>query len=368
MGQRNEKAEKFIKGYIDRFTSAKKEKWNYEDACVLIGVIKMYQVTGEKYYKEFVLDYLKKYINEDGTINFYRPENYHLDNISAGNVLYFAYDVTGEEKYRKAIEELMEQLRHQPRIDSGNFWHKDIYPNQVWLDGLYMAQVFYMDYETRFGGKEHYNDIISQFKNVRQYMYNEEKGLYYHAYDATKSEFWADRQTGVSPNFWLRAIGWYMLGLIDAMSAISQPIYEYYRDLGDLFKEALKGILQYQDKETGLFYQVVDRSDVKGNYLETSGSAMIAYAMLKACEMKVILPEKYEQNAMHILSSLIDTRIEEIDGVLKLGGICSVAGLGAKNNRDGSVEYYLSEPIVYDDHKGVGPFIMAYAESLKLDK
>ncbi|SEV86343.1 glycoside hydrolase family 88/105 protein [[Clostridium] fimetarium] len=368
MNNTNEKVEKFIKEYIDNFKSAKDNKWNYEDGCVLKSAIMMYEVTAEEYYKKFILDYLKKYINEDGSINFYNNMDYNIDNVSTGTVLFFAYEETGDEKYRTAIENIMDQLRKQPRTEAGNFWHKMIYPNQVWLDGLYMGQVFYMQYETKFGGKEHYNDIISQFKNVRKYIFNEEKGLYYHAYDSLKEQPWANKETGVSPNHWLRAIGWYLLAIIDTMSVMEQPIYEYYRELQSLFKEAIAGVLQYQDKETGLFYQIVDKADAEGNYLETSGSVKIAYAILKACRMKVLLSEKYEDNAFHILNSLIDTRLEEVDKKLQLGGICGVAGLGGKEKRDGTLKYYFNEPVIYDDHKGVGPFIMAYSESLRIKK
>lgn len=364
MSERNYKMEKFIKEYFDRFTSAKINEWNYVDGCALKGAMMMYEVKSEDYFKNFVLDYLKKYINEDGSINFYKQEDYNLDNINTGNTLFFAYNITGQGKYRKAIEILMEQLRKQPRTSTGNFWHKKIYPNQVWLDGLYMGQVFYMKYETQYGKKEHYNDIVNQFKNVRKNIYNNEKGLYYHAWDMAKQQTWADKETGLSPNFWLRAMGWYLMALIDTMEAMEQSVYEYYRDLGDLFKEALKGILKYQDKESGLFYQVIDKGDIEGNYLETSGSAMIAYSMLKACRMKVILADKYEEKAKNILNSIIDYKIENVDGCLKLGGICRGAGLSEE--RDGSITYYLSEPVVYDDHKGVGPLIMAYAESLMI--
>ena len=363
---KNQKVEKFIDGYLKNFKSAKVDKWNYEDGCVLKGAQMMYQVTGEEKYKTFILEYLKKYINEDGTINYYNAEDYNIDNVSTGTVLFFAYDETGEEKYRNAIENIMDQLRKQPRTQEGNFWHKNIYPNQVWLDGLYMGQVFYMMYESRFGGKEHYSDIIKQFKLVRRNMFNDEKQLYYHAYDESRQMYWADKTTGLSQNFWLRSMGWYLLALIECLDAIDQSVYEYYDDLKSLFKEALKGVLKYQDEKTHLFYQVIDRADVKENYLETSGSAMIAYAMLKACRMKAVLAEKYEDNAISIFEALADNKLEEVDGELKLGGICSVAGLGGKEKRDGSLKYYFSEPIVYDDHKGVGPFIMAYSEINRL--
>lgn len=361
----NQRVEQFIDGYMDRFVSAKVDKWNYEDGCVLKGLQMMYQVTGQEKYKTFILDYLKKYVNDDGSLNFYHEEDYNIDNISTGTVLFFAYDETGEEKYRKAIEVLRQQLVSQPRNNEGNFWHKKIYPNQVWLDGLYMGQMFYMMYETRFGGKEHYNDIITQFRNVRKNMYDDKRGLYLHAYDESREMYWADKKTGLSQNTWLRSMGWYLLALIECLDNIDQCVYEYYAELKDLFKEAVKGLLKYQDKETGLFYQVIDRGDVKENYLETSGSAMIAYAMLKACRMKVILAEKYEDNAKRIFQSIVDMQLKEVDGVLRLGGICGVAGLGGKQKRDGSLQYYFSEPVVYDDHKGVGPFIMAYSEILR---
>ena len=223
-----------------------------------------------------------------------------------------------------------------------------------------------MMYESRFGGKEHYSDIIKQFKLVRRNMFNDEKQLYYHAYDESRQMYWADKTTGLSQNFWLRSMGWYLLALIECLDAIDQSVYEYYDDLKSLFKEALKGVLKYQDEKTHLFYQVIDRADVKENYLETSGSAMIAYAMLKACRMKAVLAEKYEDNAISIFEALADNKLEEVDGELKLGGICSVAGLGGKEKRDGSLKYYFSEPVVYDDHKGVGPFIMAYSEINRL--
>lgn len=358
------KTEKFIADYLARFTPAKKECWNYIDGCLMNAVIMLYEHTGKEIYKQFVIDYYERYIEEDGNIKYYDLEEYNIDSINSGNGLFFVYAATGQEKFRKAIELLMRQLKGHPRTATGNFWHKKIYPEQVWLDGLYMGQVFYMRYETILGKKEHYHDIVSQFGNVGKYLYNEEKGLHYHACDMAKVQPWANKETGLSANFWLRACGWHLMALIDTMEVMESRVYECYRELGDLFKEALRGILQYRDEETGLFYQVVDRKDVEGNYLETSGSAMIAYAILKACRMKVILPEKYLPIGMEMLNSLTDIRVQEIEGVLKIGGICRGAGLSA--DRDGTVAYYLSEPIVYDDHKGAAPYIMAYVESLRL--
>lgn len=363
----NDKAEKFIKNYIDNFKSAKNDIWNYEDGCILNGAIMMYEATKEEKYKDFVIGYFDKYINEDGTINFYDTEEFNIANAGPGVALFFAFEMTGNEKYKKAIEVIMDQLRKQPRTELGNIWHKKIYPEQIWLDGMYMCHVFYMMYETKFGGKEHYNDIISQFKNVRKLMRNDETGLYYQAFDASKKAVWADAVTGTSPEFWLRGMGWYLMALIDTMSSIDQAIYEYYRDLQDLFKEAVVAVMKYQDKETGMFYQVIDKAGEQGNYIETSGSAMIAYAILKACRMKVLLAEKYEENALRILDGIAEFKIEDTEGRYELAGICSASGIGGKENKTGSLKDYFEGPVVSDDHKGAGPLIMAYAEALKIN-
>ena len=356
------KAEAYIKYYLKHFKN-NKDNWNYEDGCVLLGSVQMYQATGDHLYKQFVLDYLNNFILEDGTIKNYVKEKYNIDSINTGKILFYALDWTGENKYKKAIEVLMEQVKEQPRTSCGNFWHKQIYPNQIWLDGLYMAQPFYMMYETKFNKKENYFDIVNQFKNVRKYLFNEEKELYYHGYDESKKVFWADKKTGKSPNFWLRSIGWYLMALIDVMSEMDEAIFDQYVILEDLFREGIRGILKYQDKDSNLFYQVVDHKEVKENYLETSGSAMIGYAILKGCSMGTLLKEKYQEIGCKIVDSLTKERLIEENGVPMLSGNCAVAGLGPEGDtrRDGSIGYYLSEPVVCNDHKGVGCYMMAYA-------
>ncbi len=364
-----EKADRFIDGYLKEYKQYK-EYWNYEDGCVLLGAKYLYEVTKDRKYFTFIENYLKNFVMDDGTIAHYELEKFNIDSINSGKILFFMYDMTGEEKYRKAIEFLMDRLRAHPRCSTGNFFHKEIYPNQIWLDGLYMAQPFYMEYETRYDNKAKYGDIVSQFENVQKYLYNPEKGLCYHAYDEAKEQFWADKETGCSPNFWLRSMGWYLMALVDVCDKMSKEIYEQYRELADIYKLMLKGILQYQDPGTGLFYQVIDRADADGNYLETSGSAMVGYSILKACELGIVLEEKYQPIGIRIVESLIDNKLREEGGKLELTGICSVAGLGPADNprRDGSVAYYLSEPVVSDDSKGVGPFMMAYAQYLAAKK
>lgn len=343
-----------------------KTYWNYEDGCVLMGCQQLYQVTGDKYYLEFILEYIDPLIDEDGIITNFEFGKHNIDGFNAGKILYLAYEETGITKYRKAIDFLIRNLMEQPRTNEGNFFHKAIYPNQVWLDGLYMAQPFYMEYETKYNKKENYNDILNQFRNVRKYMYDPDKQLYYHGYDEAKIQPWANKETGLSPNFWLRSMGWYLMALIDVIDNMSEEIYEQYREYCDLFKEAIDGILQYKDKNTNLFYQVIDHADTEGNYTETSGSAMVAYAVMKASRLGVISCEKYADKGIAIFDGIVKEKLDEDKN--ELTDICWVAGLGPGEQRDGSVEYYLSEKRVSNDSKGVGPFMMAYAQKLMLQK
>lgn len=370
----NEINEKKINAFVEEFYSnhehVRFNKWNYEDGCILMAAIQLYEATGKNLYRDFIVSYIDKYVEEDGTIKHFKLEDYNLDNIAPGRAIIFAYEQTGNEKFYKAVEILVRQLCEQPRTASGNFWHKKIYPNQVWLDGLYMAQPFYVAWETKYGKKEHYQDIVKQFINVRKHMFDEESQLHYHGWDESEEVFWAQKPGGCSKNFWLRATAWYQMAIIDTMEEMSKAIYENYRALGDLFKESLKGLLQYQDKESNLFYQLIALPEQEGNYLETSGSAMIAAAIFKGCRMKVILPEKYEKVAENILNSLIERKLVIKDGTYILNDINAVSGLGPKDNlrRDGSVSYYLSEPIVSNDNKGIAAFFMAYAQYLKLNQ
>ncbi|NLK73765.1 MAG: glycosyl hydrolase family 88 [Clostridiales bacterium] len=361
-----DKIEQLIHEYYSTFDHVRFHKWNYEDGCILLAAIELYRATGNDLFRNFVIEYLSKHVEEDGTITHYSKEEYNLDHIAPGRALIFAYEESGDERYRKAAETLMGQLSNHPRIEAGNYWHKKIYPNQVWLDGLFMAQPFYMAWETKYAKKEGYPDIASQFRNVRRFMFDEEKKLYYHGYDESRSIFWADKDTGLSANFWLRAIGWFLMSIIETMGEMSNQIYEYYDELQQIYKEAIKGVLMYQNPEEKLFYQVVDRPDVEGNYLESSGSAMIAASILKACRMKVLLDEKYWNIGEEILNSVIERKLVMKDGKVVLKDCCEVAGLGPYDNlrRDGSISYYLSEPVIENDNKALAALFMAYAQYL----
>ncbi|MDR1754303.1 MAG: glycoside hydrolase family 88 protein [Eubacterium sp.] len=358
-----DRVEEYIENYFKKYQNYK-SYWNYEDGCVLIGAVQLYDITGDKKYIEYVVSYLEKVVPENGVITNYQIGKHNIDGFNCGKVLYRAYDYTNDKKFINAIEFLMEDLKKQPRTKNGNFWHKAIYPNQVWLDGLYMAQPFYTNYETRYNKSENYSDIVKQFQNIRKFMRDTKTGLYYHAYDESKTMFWADKKTGLSPNFWLRSIGWFIMALADSINAMSEQIYEHYRALVDIFRELADDVIKFQDAQTKLFYQVVDHPEAKDNYTETSGSLMIAYSLMKGVNLGVLSREKFLDKGIEIFDNVVSQKLK--DG--KLTDICAVAGLGPDDKpwRNGTVEYYISEAKTDDDAKGVGPLIMAYSQRLAL--
>ena len=371
-----------------------KGKWNYIDGVMLTSLLNMYDVTGNHKYKDFVIDYVNYYINKDGKfMNLYDNsttgyKDSELDTICESRILYKLYDLTNDERYLKAINTTYKHIKSHPRNKEGNFYHKTSYPNQVWLDGLYMAMPFYSQYamhnldtKTKVNNEEILllDDILLQYKNVRSNMFDEDKKLYYHGYDATKEIFWADKETGCSSSFWLRAMGWYMVSLIDVIEIIAEGELKSY--LSSLLVESVEGIMLYQD-ESKMFYQVIDKGDqginVPGkyyadetsryveNYLETSGSSMIAYTLLKGSRLNV-LDKKYHQEGKDIFIAIKDKYFEVNGNDYTLNSICITAGLGPEGNekRDGSFAYYLSERRSSNDAKGVGPFIMAYSELIR---
>ncbi|MBR4496505.1 MAG: glycoside hydrolase family 88 protein [Acholeplasmatales bacterium] len=354
---------------IESIKHGKKPGWNYIDGCMTASLIELWKTRKDKKYFDFVKKFVDYYVNEDGTILGYDKEKYSTDDMSESRILFDLYKETKEEKYSKAIELTYSQILTHPRTKEGNFWHKKIYPNQIWLDGLYMAQVFYTRYQTE-RNKKNYTDIVNQFNNVYNIMRDKETGLYYHGYDSEKTMFWADKKTGLSKNFWLRSIGWYTVALVDVLSYLDEQMYDEYATIKKILKDTVDAILKYQDAESKMFWQVPNFPNREGNYLETSGSAMIAYACLKGARLKA-LPERYSKIGLDIFNGICNKYLTvREDGDLNLGGICLVAGLGPDNNRrrDGSYEYYISEPVVENDAKGVGPLIMAYTEVLKIQK
>ncbi len=348
---------------IENIKHGKEAGWNYIDGCMMTSLYTIYQQTGNRKYLDFIDKFVDYYIFEDGSIRGYKLDAYNVDNLNEGRVLFDLYRETGKKKYKKAIELLASQVQGQPRTVTGNFWHKKIYPDQVWLDGLYMAQVFYTRYEAEFNGGKNFDDIASQFQSVYDNMYDKEKKLYYHGWDCSKTAFWCNEK-GLSKSFWLRSVGWYTVGLIDTISYISGSAKD---KLVKIFRATAEGLEQYIDKDKKMFWQVVDQGARDGNYLETSGSAMIAYAMLKGARLGV-LDKRFALAGKEVFDGICREYLTEMDGKLNLGGICLMAGLGPETNRrrDGTFGYYISEPVVENDAKGTGPFVMAYTEIKQL--
>lgn len=353
---------------IEKIRSGKPSRWNYIDGCMIKAILELYNISKEERYLKFADEFIDYFVREDGSIDSYDPKEFNIDNVNAGKTLFELYKLTGKEKYRKAIDTIYSQVKEQPRTKEGNFWHKAIYPNQVWLDGLYMGQPFYMQYEVEYNNCENCMDSFNQFMNVNKIMRDPKTGLYYHGYDSSKSVFWADKETGLSKNFWLRALGWFSMALIDTIEIMPAHMEEQKKILADIYKDFIDSMLKFQD-ESGMWYQVVNMGDRPENYLEASGSAIFAYAIMKSTRLG-ILDESYYKYGEKALNGICEKYISEKDGELQMDGICLVAGLGPADNprRDGSFEYYMSEPVVQNDAKGVAPLVLAYIETMYKNK
>ena len=353
---------------IEKIRSGKPSTWNYIDGCMIKAVLELYNITKDEKFLKFADDFIDYFVRDDGSIDSYDPKEYNIDNVNAGKTLFELYDLTGKEKYRRAIDTIYSQVKTQPRTKEGNFWHKAIYPNQVWLDGMYMGQPFYMQYEIKYNNCENCMDSFRQFMNVYKIMRDPKTGLFYHGYDSSKSVFWADPETGLSKNFWLRALGWFAMALIDTIDIMPESMAEQKDTLAGVYKEFIEAMLKFQD-ESGMWYQVVNMGDRPENYLEASGSAIFAYAIMKSTRIG-ILDESYYKYGEKAFKGICDKYISEKDGALQMDGICLVAGLGPADNlrRDGTFEYYMSEPVVQNDAKGVAPLVLAYIETMYHDK
>lgn len=342
-----------------------RRKWNYTTGIVL----KSFLDAAHRYDLGYAVDYVKAWADtmaaEDGTVYGYDKEKYNLDHICPARIYFDLYYLTGDKKYRKVLAKIREQLDSQPRTESGEFWHKQIYPDQVWLDGLYMALPFYAQYARRFGpGKDRdslYLDIVHQFVEAARNTRDPETGLFRHAWDESRQMFWADPSTGQSAHAWGRADGWYAAALVDVLDYIPEK-NPGHRVLVEQLEYLLSTVRKYADPETGMWYQVLDCPGREGNYLESTCSAMFIYAMLKGVRRHYLSPE-WKDYAMDAYEKFVDTFIRENpDGTVSMLSCCSVGGLGGKQNRAGDYAYYLSEPVVENDCKGVGPFIWASLE------
>jgi unsaturated rhamnogalacturonyl hydrolase len=358
-------SERMVLSVMNRYTPGA-VKWHYEDGLVLQSIFSLGEKTGNSDYCRWVKTMYDTKVSGGGDIVGYREDEYNLDQINPGKTLFCLYNQYGDKKYRAAIELLHSQLRRQPRTKTNGFWHKKIYPFQMWLDGLYMEGPFYAQYISEFGIPGDLDDVIHQFVLMESKARDEKTGLLYHAWDESRRQLWANPDTGCSPHFWGRAMGWYCMALVDTLDFISEVRQKDRSVLLSIAGRLTAPILACQDKESGLWYQILDQKGRERNYPETSVSSMFVYFLLKMIRIGAIpamdIP-LVKDAALKAYESLAARMLEEDDdGELHLRGICKVAGLGGNPYRDGSYEYYVNEPVAVDDFKGVGPFILASLE------
>ena len=342
--------------------------WNYKDDLCVIGASYLAEAAKDGRWNQYIIDNSSYLMAEDGTVANWKEGEHNIDKVSFGRSLRILRDLTGDGRYDAAVKKAYDFLKDYPRTATGNFWHKDIYPNQVWLDGLYMAMPFYARTLAETG-EDRWDDIIGQFVSAHRLLWDISLGLYVHGCDVSLKADWADPGTGRSPAVWLRAEGWYLMALADVYELAWERAPRAFR-LAELLKDGIDGILRYQDQETKMFYQVVDKRDFPGNYLETSGSAMVAYALMKGARLG-ILDETYGQKGVQVLEGIQDTYLKKEEDGYHLYGICASAGLGQgpdphnRKDRTGRPEYYVSEAQMADNQHGTAACMMAGSELLR---
>ena len=342
-------------------------KWNYTTGLEL----KSFMDAADRYDLPEVVAYVKEWADtmatEKGKVFGYKKSNYNVDHICPARIYFDLHDMYGDQdkRYRRVTRMIREQIDSQPRTKSGEFWHKQIYPNQVWLDGFYMALPFYAEYTRRYAPKEQkdslFADIVHQFVAGAENTYDPATGLFRHAWDESKSMFWCDPQTGLSAHAWGRATGWYAIALVEVLDYLPEDHPGYKTLIGQLnyFLEVLP---KWADPKTGMWYQVLDCPERKGNYQEATCSIMFTYAFLKGLR-KGYIDDSHADYIKGLYQKFIDRFIKENpDGTISMTDCCAVGGLGGKQMRKGDFDYYLSEPIIDNDCKGVGPFIWASLE------
>lgn len=364
-----------LKAFLDAFYSAPEDAACIDEGAAAGGISGQghFSGPGMKYQSREavtaadVLQYADAWydaiIDSTGHIYNYKRSNHSTDHICPGRTLFRLYDLTGKEKYRQVMDTLYAQILEQPRTPEGGFWHKQVYPQQMWLDGLYMAQPFYAEYTARYVPDSlkarNYADIVQHFLIVAAHTYDPETGLYRHAWDSSHEMFWCNPRTGQSDHAWGRALGWYMMALADVLPMLPadtpgrDQMLEIFRNLADVLP-------RYADPATGMWYQVLDRPGAEGNYVEATASAMFVYALLKGCRLGYLDCSRYARRSYRNLLKTFVTR--DPDGLVDLNRCCEVAGLGGKDMRRGDYTYYINEKVRSNDPKGIGPLIWAALE------
>ncbi len=352
--------------------SRDKVKWSYTGGLRIGAMLDLYEFNKDESIFKYAMQYADSFITGNGQIRSYKLDSYNIDMINSGKCLFQFYRLTGEERFRKALALLRSQLDTHPRNADGGFWHKQIYPNQVWLDGVYMGTPFLAEYTSRFdrNNKAAWADVVNQILMAARHTYDPQTGLFRHACDVSRKMNWADPVTGQSAHCWGRALGWYMMAIVDALPFIPEDT-EGRDSILIVLNTITEGIDKYKDPQTRLWYQVLDSPARRGNYLESSCSAMFIYSMLKAVRLGY-LSKKYKSIAKRSYKSFIRqfiyyNNVEKADGTVErlanIGSCCAVAGLS--KDRPGTFEYYINEKKQDNDPKVVGPFIKAAIEMMR---
>ena len=347
---------------------APKPKWEYTPTLMARAFLELYAATGDTAFLNHVLRFNDLFIGPDGSILTYKQSLYNMDRIQGGNYLILLSQMTKKSEALSnveiAIETLRDQLRNQPRTTEGGFWHKQVYPNQMWLDGLFTGTTFYARYAAWKPEPEAWQDITNQFLIVDAHT-RKPNGLNYHGWDESRQMAWSNPETGCSAETWGRAEGWYLMALCDVLELMPDSLTEQRQQLAAILRRVLDSLPAFQDPQTHLWYQVPDRPGEEGNYLESTCSAMYCFAMAKAARLGLVDPD-YRNQAEQVLQGIIAHKIRRNDdNTLSLIDCCAVAGLGGNPFRDGTYTYYVHEHIRDDDPKGVAPLLLAAIELAK---
>lgn len=351
--------------------SRPRANWNYTTSLFGLSLLKLADRTGNPAFATYGAQTAESFVQPDGSIATYKMEDYNIDMIPPGKVLLYRWDQgVHDAKFKTALETLRTQMQRHPRTSEGGFWHKQRYPYQMWLDGLFMASPFLAHYAKTFQEPALFDEVAKQIILMDRHAYDPKTGLHYHAWDEKRAQPWANQETGTSPNFWGRAEGWYAMALVDSLDFFP-PTHPEAEQINEILRRVADGIVRWQDPKSGLWWQVMDQGNRPGNYLEATASSMFVYALAKGVNRGYLSREKYlpaiRRGYEGIIRDLIRT---DADGKVSLTQCCEVAGLGYTTSkgrpRDGSFDYYISEPIVDNDLKGVGPFILAGLELQQL--
>ncbi len=344
------------------YLSPAKIKWQYDVAFLGQAIDKLGNI--DPRYSKYMEDYVNYFVLADGSVRGYDPKEYNLDNINPAKNIITVYKRTGNPAYRTAIELFVGQMKTHPKTKAGGYWHKNIYPWQMWLDGIYMASPFLAQYAREFNAPEWFDVVTLQIELAYNKTLDKNTGLLYHAWDESRQQKWCDPVTGQSKFPWSRSMGWYTMAIVDVLDFLPENHHE--RDsLITILQKTCDALLKVRDPKTGLWYQVLNQGSREGNYIEGSGSAMFTYVFAKGAN-KGYLDKKYLAIANETFDSMVKELITSDDkGLLTMHNICGGCGLGGNPYRDGSYSYYVNEKRVDNDPKGVAPFIIA---AIELDK